>query len=74
MHLWPSIEAKVSLGLPSTTKPKAHEKFKAEGMIIEIRGNRHCTVFPGSVHESGETIEFENPDNYDPFSFDLEGP
>ena len=36
-------------------------------MILEIRGNNRCTVFPGSVHESGEPIEFENPDNYDPF-------
>ena len=40
---------------------------KAEGMILEIRGNNRCTVFPGSVHESGEPIEFENSDNYDPF-------
>ena len=48
-------------------KPKAHEEFKAEGMILEIRGNNRCTVFPGSVHETGEPIEFENPDNYDPF-------
>ena len=37
-------------------------------MILEIRGNKRCTVFPGSVHETGEPIEFENPDNYDPFS------
>lgn len=36
-------------------------------MILEIRGNKRCTVFPGSVHESGEPIEFENADNYDPF-------
>ena len=35
-------------------------------MILEIRGNNRCTVFPGSVHPSGEPIEFENPDNYDP--------
>ena len=44
-------------------KPKAHEQFKAEGMILEIRGNNRCTVFPGSVHETGEPIEFENPEN-----------
>ena len=32
------------------------------------RGNRLCTVFPGSVHESGEAIEFDNPDDYEPAS------
>jgi hypothetical protein len=48
-------------------KPKAHHQFKAKGMILEIRGNNRCTVFPGSVHESGELIEFESADNYDPF-------
>jgi putative DNA primase/helicase len=26
---------------------------------IEIRGNRSCTVYPGSVHPSGEPIEFD---------------
>ena len=35
-------------------------------MIVEVRGNGCCTVFPGSVHPSGETIEFENPDDYTP--------
>src|SRR5262245_41546145 len=28
------------------------------GMIIEIRGTGHQTVFPGSTHESGEAIAF----------------
>jgi hypothetical protein len=35
-------------------------------MIVEVRGNRFCTVFPGSVHESGEAIEFDNPRDYRP--------
>jgi putative DNA primase/helicase len=28
-------------------------------IIVEYRGNRSCTVFPGSVHPSGEEITFE---------------
>jgi putative DNA primase/helicase len=47
-------------------KPKAVAKFIGDGMILEIRGNNRCTVFPGSVHPSGEPIEFENPGNYEP--------
>jgi Bifunctional DNA primase/polymerase, N-terminal len=49
-------------------KVKAVEQFTAKGMILEIRGNNRCTVFPGSVHPSGEPIEFENPDDYEPSS------
>jgi len=49
-------------------KPNAQERFIADGMILEIRGNNRCTIFPGSVHPSGETIEFEKPDNYEPSS------
>ena len=46
---------------------KAVEQFIANRrMILEIRGNNRCTVFPGSFHPSGEKIEFENPDNYEP--------
>ena len=46
---------------------KAVEQFIANRrMIVEIRGHNRCTVFPGSVHPSGEKIEFENPDNYEP--------
>ena len=29
-------------------------------MIIEVRGNDNQTVFPGSIHESGEAITFES--------------
>jgi putative DNA primase/helicase len=47
---------------------KAVEQFIAKGMILEIRGNNRCTVFPGSVHPSGEPIEFESPDDYEPSS------
>ena len=47
---------------------KAVQQFIANGMILEIRGNNRCTVFPGSIHPSGEPVEFENPDDYDPSS------
>ena len=29
-------------------------------MIVEVRGNRLCTVFPGSVYVSGEAIAFDD--------------
>jgi putative DNA primase/helicase len=59
------------------SKPKSHwvyrvtdcrmiQEFTAKGMILEVRGNNRCTIFPGSIHPSGETIEFENPENYAP--------
>jgi putative DNA primase/helicase len=35
-------------------------------MIVEVRGNGCCTVFPGSTHPSGELIEFENPNDFVP--------
>jgi hypothetical protein len=47
-------------------KPKAVAQFIGDGMILEIRRSNRVTIFPGSVHTSGEPIEFENPDNYDP--------
>jgi hypothetical protein len=35
-------------------------KFVASGgIIIEVRGDRQLAVFPGSIHESGELISFE---------------
>jgi len=40
--------------LPATTKFKS----PADDVLLEIRGNGHQTVFPGSVHESGEQIEW----------------
>ena len=59
------------------SKPKSHwlyrvadagrvEQFLADAMIIEVRGNNRCTVFPPSVHPSGENIEFDSPDDYEP--------
>ena len=41
-------------------EPRTQEKLKADGMIVEVRGNRLCTVFPGSVHVSGEAIAFDD--------------
>src|SRR5262249_44016075 len=47
-------------------EPGTLEKFGAGQTIVEVRGNRHCTVFPGSVHETGELIEFDSRYDYDP--------
>jgi Bifunctional DNA primase/polymerase, N-terminal len=49
-------------------KPKAVATFIGDGMILEMRGNNRCTVFPGSVHPGGEPIQFDNPGNYAPAS------
>ena len=43
-----------------------HKKFQANGSIVEVRGNNCVTVFPGSVHPSGELIEFEDRSNFEP--------
>ena len=61
------------------SKPRSHriykvrdagrrETFDVNGMIAEIRGNGCCTVFPGSVHPSGEVVEFDNPMDFTPAS------
>jgi putative DNA primase/helicase len=50
-----------------THSPKRIVEFAANGkMIAELRGDRHMTVFPGSVHPSGEPIVFENGSGGDP--------
>jgi Bifunctional DNA primase/polymerase, N-terminal len=36
---------------------ETHCKFQADGMIVEVRGNKLCTVFPGSIHESDEPVD-----------------
>ena len=41
-------------------EPRTQEKLKADGMIVEVRGNRICTVLPGSVYVSGEAIAFDD--------------
>ena len=46
--------------------PRTVKTYSAKSMIIELRGDNHCTIFPGSMHQSGETIEFENPNDYNP--------
>jgi hypothetical protein len=35
-------------------------------MIVEVRGNGCCTLFPGSIHPSGEKVEFDNPKDFIP--------
>jgi putative DNA primase/helicase len=74
---WFLPETKCVFGRAS--KPKGHwvyrvpdsqtqETFQSTGMIVEVRGNKRCTVFPGSIHESDEPVEFEDPNNYEPGS------
>ena len=41
-------------------EPETNEEFGTEEMIVEVRGNRLCTVLPGSVHVSGEAIAFDD--------------
>jgi putative DNA primase/helicase len=41
-------------GLPGSTK-----QWKAGKIIVELRATGSQTVFPGSIHESGEPIEFD---------------
>ncbi len=45
------------------TKPAVTSKFKSKsaGMIVEFRSTGMQTIFPPSVHESGEPIEWESP-------------
>ncbi|MFN0137986.1 MAG: phage/plasmid primase, P4 family [Phycisphaerae bacterium] len=57
------------------SKPRSHriyrcatplktKKFrsKSAGMLVELRSNRQHTVFPPSIHESGEPIVWEDED------------
>ncbi len=48
--------------------PEAADHEKA--MILELRGTGHQTMAPGSVHPSGEPVEFESFD--DPTTVDLD--
>jgi putative DNA primase/helicase len=58
------------------SKPSSHHVYKVNNpgkakkwisptkdrqMIVELRANGTQTVFPGSIHESGEPIEFNDP-------------
>ena len=45
---------------------ETHKQFNSNEMIVEVRGNKRYTVFPGSVHPSGEPIEFEGRSNFEP--------
>jgi putative DNA primase/helicase len=47
--------------------------LKGKGMIVEVRGNGCCTVFPGSLHPSGEFIEFNDPNDFTPHKSSWEG-
>jgi hypothetical protein len=43
-----------------------YESFLGDTMLIEVRGQKHYTLFPASIHPSGEPIEFEYPKDHAP--------
>ena len=45
---------------------KSREAFEFHNMLIELREDKHFTVFPGSVHPSGEPVEFVDPKDFTP--------
>jgi Bifunctional DNA primase/polymerase, N-terminal len=46
--------------------PGSIKQFNLGGTIVEVRGNDHLTVFPGSIHPSGEPIEFIDRGDFSP--------
>jgi hypothetical protein len=66
------------------SSPRSHWIYKASdagkgislsdpdgnGMLVELRANGRMTVFPGSVHESGEKIRFNQNDKPAEVQFD----
>jgi len=46
------------------TRGEKRLSFSLDHMIIELRGDGCCTVFPPSVHETGEKIEFQSSDYF----------
>jgi hypothetical protein len=46
--------------------PGNRMSFAADSMIVEVRGNGCCTLFPESIHPSGEKVEFVNPKDFIP--------
>jgi len=46
--------------------PGNRMSFAADRMIVEVRGNGCCTLFPESIHPSGEKVEFDNPKDFIP--------
>jgi Bifunctional DNA primase/polymerase, N-terminal len=46
--------------------PGNRMSFAADRMIVEVRGNGCCSLFPESIHPSGEKVEFDNPNDFIP--------
>jgi putative DNA primase/helicase len=42
------------------------ERFVGDTTVIELRGQKHYTLFPGSIHPGGERIEFAYPKDHTP--------
>ena len=69
----PTIMPDTGVRFGRASKPTSHyiydvvdagrvERFKhpkTGAMLVELRGNGHYTVFPGSIHPSGEVIKFD---------------
>ena len=72
VHLWSRIATPRSHWVYRVPDAETHKQFNSNEMILEVRGNKRCTVFPGSVHPSGEPIEFEDRGNFEPQRIDME--
>jgi hypothetical protein len=73
VKIGPLILPKTGFWFGRASKPNSHlicrvadagrlERFRhptTKEMLVELRGNGHHTVFPGSTHPSGEAIEFK---------------
>ena len=54
----PSVEADVPLSVRLQDESKSFKDPERGDTLLEIRSNGHQTVFPGSIHPSGETVEW----------------
>lgn len=52
------------------TKTWQHGKKDEGGMIVELRSTGHQTVFPPSIHPSGETIAWDSFETPAPIAYD----
>ena len=83
IDLAPYILPETKMVFGRASKPRSHWIYKATdpgskisfahpdgGMLVELRANGQMTVFPGSVHESGEEVVFEQNDDPAEIQFD----
>lgn len=83
IDLAPHILPSTGMVFGRASRPRSHWIYKASnigkkqsfahpehGMLVELRANGCMTVFPGSVHESGEEIVFDMNDSPAEMDFD----